>query len=133
MNSLFLCFSIFLFHSDYIEGELVEFARHNPGIAIYLHPRLRRAPTIRGEFCMNLHHINYSAVSPIYVFDYTFNFAVNGKFQTTSCAKMSSADISKWVEFFRSRSGYDLVRVRKTQLTTHPSIQVHSHFFDSIL
>lgn len=53
LNKFFFELSIICSYSDYIEGELVEFARRNPGIAIYLHPRLRRAPTIRGEYCMN--------------------------------------------------------------------------------
>lgn len=36
---------------DYVERELVHYARANPGVVVYLKPRRHRAPAIKAEYC----------------------------------------------------------------------------------
>ncbi|XP_053655125.1 large ribosomal subunit protein mL43 isoform X2 [Cherax quadricarinatus] len=83
---------------EYIEKELIEFARVNPGVVVYLKPRRHRSPCLKAEY-------------------------LNGGEEYISCHRMTNEDIVKWVEYLRTRSGYPVERLRKYQHTDHPSIQ----------
>lgn len=36
---------------DFIENDLVEFAKSNPGVVVYVKPRRHRGPVIVAEYC----------------------------------------------------------------------------------
>ena len=38
---------------EFIEKDIVEFAKKNPGTAVYLKPRRHRAPVVVAEYCKN--------------------------------------------------------------------------------
>ena len=41
----------FIFYREFIEKDVVQFAKENPGTAIYLKPRRHRTPVIVAEYC----------------------------------------------------------------------------------
>lgn len=40
---------------DYIENNLVDFAKNNPGVVVYVKPRRHRSPVIVAEYCKSTH------------------------------------------------------------------------------
>ena len=36
---------------EFIENDLVNFAKENPGVVVYVKPRRHRAPVVVGEYC----------------------------------------------------------------------------------
>ncbi|XP_042892333.1 39S ribosomal protein L43, mitochondrial-like [Penaeus japonicus] len=83
---------------EFIEKDLIHFAKENPGVVVYLKPRRHRAPCLKAEY-------------------------LNGGEEYISAHNLSSRDIKKWVEYLRMRSGNPVERLRKYQHTDHPSIQ----------
>ncbi|KAG7157672.1 39S ribosomal protein L43, mitochondrial-like [Homarus americanus] len=83
---------------DFIEKDLIEFARMNPGVVVYLKPRRHRSSCLKAEY-------------------------LNGGEEYISAHKQSSEEIKKWVEYLRTQSGYSVERLRKYQHTDRPSIQ----------
>lgn len=45
---------LFCFNRQYIDTEVVQFARDNPGVAVYVRYRPRRHPRLIGEFCKSI-------------------------------------------------------------------------------
>ncbi|GFT57830.1 39S ribosomal protein L43, mitochondrial [Nephila pilipes] len=83
---------------EYIEKDLVDFAKANPGVVIYLKPRRIGPPSITMEY-------------------------LNGQSHYRSFPKRSREDVVKWVEFARTQSGLPISRFIKNQHTENPSIQ----------
>ncbi|KAG0693828.1 39S ribosomal protein L43, mitochondrial [Chionoecetes opilio] len=83
---------------EYIEKELVGFARDNPGVVVYVKPRRHRSPCLKAEY-------------------------LNGGEEYMSTQNHTCEDVHKWVAYLRGRSGYPTERIRKYQHTDHPSIQ----------
>ncbi|KAH9380374.1 hypothetical protein HPB48_014541 [Haemaphysalis longicornis] len=83
---------------EYIERELVDFARDNPGVVVYLKPRRHRDPYIVAEY-------------------------LNGERDMMRANHLSASELVKWVDHFRTRSGVPIVRVIKYWNTNHPSVQ----------
>ncbi|XP_064477996.1 large ribosomal subunit protein mL43-like [Ornithodoros turicata] len=83
---------------EYIEKEAVDFARKNPGVALYLRPRRHRDPVLVAEY-------------------------LNGEREHIRAADYSCEEMVKWVEYLRTRSGMPVVKLRKYFHTDHPSIQ----------
>ncbi|XP_055937824.1 39S ribosomal protein L43, mitochondrial-like [Argiope bruennichi] len=83
---------------EYIEKDLVDFARSNPGVVVYLKPRRVGPPSITMEY-------------------------LNGNTQYLSFPKKSRDEIVKWVEFARTQSGFPISRFIKRHHTDTPSIQ----------
>ncbi|KAK9729226.1 Mitochondrial ribosomal protein L51 / S25 / CI-B8 domain [Popillia japonica] len=84
---------------DFIEKELVDFAKDNPGTVVYLKPRRHRAPVIIAEY-------------------------LNGERQYVNCHNYTSEEVSKWLNLLRTQAGNnDNIRLRKLWHTDHPSIQ----------
>lgn len=83
---------------EYIEKELVDFARQNPGIVVYLKPRRHRDPHIVAEY-------------------------LNGERDDLRVNDHSCEELVKWIEHLRTRSGFPIVKLRKFWHTDHPSIQ----------
>jgi large subunit ribosomal protein L43 len=84
---------------DFIETELVDFAKNNPGIVVYLKPRRHRTAVISAEF-------------------------LNGEKQWISCRNLTKEEITKWLTLLKTQSGnHQGMRLRKLIHTDHPSIQ----------
>lgn len=83
---------------EYIEKDLMDFVRENPGVVVYLKPRYISIPSITAEY-------------------------LNGQTAYESFPRKSRDEIVKWVEYLRMRSGLPIARYIKHQQTYHPSIQ----------
>ncbi|XP_045505854.1 39S ribosomal protein L43, mitochondrial [Colias croceus] len=84
---------------DFIEQDLVDFAKQNPGVVVYLKPRRHRSPVVVAEY-------------------------LNGDRVWMSVHQKTHSEITKWIENLRTQQG-DIAstRLRKYQYTDHPSIQ----------
>ncbi|OWF49521.1 39S ribosomal protein L43, mitochondrial-like [Mizuhopecten yessoensis] len=97
-------------HSDslgmrnFVEHHLMDFSKMNPGVVVYVKPRRHRPPRIVATF-------------------------LNGNTQTFNVSSLPKEDICKWVEAMRTRSGVEVMRIRKTWHTDTPSIQGPWHPF----
>ncbi|XP_026749412.1 39S ribosomal protein L43, mitochondrial [Galleria mellonella] len=84
---------------DYIEQDLVDFAKQNPGVVVYLKPRRHRSPVVVAEY-------------------------LNGDRVWMSMHNKSQSEVTKWIEVLRTQQGdVSGTRLRKFQYTDHPSIQ----------
>lgn len=91
---------------EFIENHLLDFTRKNPGIVVYLKPRRHRKPVLYAEY-------------------------LNGNRETFSVENQSKEEISKWIEYMRTRSGAQIQRLRKPWHTENPSIQGVWHPFSN--
>ncbi|XP_055342925.1 39S ribosomal protein L43, mitochondrial-like [Paramacrobiotus metropolitanus] len=89
---------------DFIEYDLLDFARRNPGIVVYLQPKRHQFPRLHAEY-------------------------LNGRKEDLTAPNYSREEIMKWVDYMRCRSGFEIVRFIKDQTTHHPSIQGPWHPF----
>ncbi|KAF6037271.1 mRpL43 [Bugula neritina] len=83
---------------DFIENGLVDFAKNNPSVAVYAQVKRHRSPALVAEY-------------------------LNGKTHIIPVAEKEAAELLEWLDFLRTRSGEDLIRMRKSQHTFSPSIQ----------
>ncbi|XP_011496773.1 PREDICTED: 39S ribosomal protein L43, mitochondrial [Ceratosolen solmsi marchali] len=84
---------------DFIEYDLINYAKENPGVVVYVKPRRHRGPVIKAEY-------------------------LNGQTHWICCRKFSREDIIKYMELVRTQS-FDgsTLRLRKFWHTEFPSIQ----------
>lgn len=83
----------------FIEHDLVEYARENPGVVVYIKPRRHRSPVIVAEY-------------------------LNGGTQWMCVANYSRDDVIKWMELMRTQIHDSAsLRLRKLWHTDFPSIQ----------
>nr|CAG4648949.1 EOG090X0FS9 [Polyphemus pediculus] len=83
---------------DFIESDLINFAKSNPATAVYLKPRRHRAPVMIAEY-------------------------LNGEREHFSCENFSKEELGKWISYLNTRSGIPSMRFRKYQHTDYPTIQ----------
>ncbi|XP_016946909.1 39S ribosomal protein L43, mitochondrial [Drosophila biarmipes] len=84
---------------DFIENHLVDFAKENPGIVVYVKPRRHRTPVLVGEY-------------------------LNGEREWMSCRNSTQEEISKWIDLLKTQNGSSSsLRLRKMWHTDVPSIQ----------
>lgn len=83
---------------EYIEKDLIDFAKSNPGVVIYLKPRRIGPPSITAEY-------------------------LNGQTHYRAFPKVPRDEILKYVEYFRTQAGYSTSRIIKNIHTDTPSIQ----------
>nr|CAG4645188.1 EOG090X0FS9 [Leptodora kindtii] len=83
---------------DFIENDLLDFAKSNSGTAIYLKPRRHRSAVMVAEY-------------------------LNGEREHMSCHNFSREEVMKWLGYLRTRSGIPVMRYRKYQHTDYPTIQ----------
>ncbi|KAK3606070.1 hypothetical protein CHS0354_006419 [Potamilus streckersoni] len=89
---------------DFIENYLLDFAKSNPGIVMYLRPRRHKHPHLRAEY-------------------------LNGYKESIPVANMSKDEVAQWLGILRGRTGVQIVRLRKPWHTDNPSIQGIWHPF----
>lgn len=82
----------------FVETKLVDTAKLNPGCVIYVKPRLFKTPVMKAEY-------------------------LNGKEHYINFFRMGCAEIEAWIQWFLTRSGYDMIRLRRDITTYKPSIQ----------
>ncbi|UYV83699.1 MRPL43 [Cordylochernes scorpioides] len=83
---------------EFMEKHLIDFAKENPGVVIYLKPRRHRKPVIEAQY-------------------------LNGYTQSIYCDHISENDMLAYVNYMRTRSGSQISRLRKLNHTETPSIQ----------
>ncbi|XP_073997621.1 mitochondrial ribosomal protein L43 [Rhodnius prolixus] len=83
---------------EFIESELIDFARNNPGVVVYVKPRRHRGPTLTAEY-------------------------LNGNTDYIYCRNFSKEEVYKWLHLLTTRSGKDIMRYRKLWHTDSPSVQ----------
>lgn len=55
-------FVVLIFTSDFLETDLIDFAKVNPGIVVYVKPRRHRGPVMVAEYRQ---YFRYSSVSKL--------------------------------------------------------------------
>lgn len=70
---------------EWIQDEVVDFSRQNPGVVVYLKPRRHKSPVMVCEYLNNTYHWM------------SFN-------------KMSKREISWWIDYHLTRSGQPVMR-----------------------
>lgn len=83
---------------DFIEHDIVDFARANPGVALYLKPRRKQTPVLIAEY-------------------------LNGSRHWFSMHNFTRDELKQWLDFYVNRSGAPIQRFRKPHHTDWPSIQ----------
>ncbi|XP_023345755.1 39S ribosomal protein L43, mitochondrial [Eurytemora carolleeae] len=83
---------------SFIEQDIVQFAKDNPGVVIYLKPRRHRSPVLVAEF-------------------------LNGERHWQSLNNYTNNEVSAYFDVYRSHSGREYSDQFKNTYTDHPSIQ----------
>lgn len=89
---------------EFVEREVTDFARRNPGVVIYVNVQRCSAPTVVAEY-------------------------LNGAVREESVQSKSADEIAALVQKLASQSGLDVIRIRKPYHTDTPSIQGQWHPF----
>merc|ERR1712071_158633 len=87
---------------QYIQQDVVQFAKHNPSCVVYLKPRRHRSPVIVAEF-------------------------LNGQRQWQSLKGFTCEEVGAWVDYYRTHSGREFMDQFKMHYTDHASIQGYWH------
>ncbi|XP_005303530.1 large ribosomal subunit protein mL43 [Chrysemys picta bellii] len=88
----------------YIEEKVLDFAKQNPGIVVYVTPQKCRTPTVVAEY-------------------------LNGAVREEIIADKTVAEITQLVQKLANQSGLEIIRIRKPFHTDNPSIQGQWHPF----
>lgn len=83
---------------EFIEKDIVEFARENPSCALYLKPRRNRVPVIVAEY-------------------------LNGEKHRMVINKCKRQEVKEWMDVFRNSSGKEYQVQLKYEHSDYPSIQ----------
>ncbi|XP_077205685.1 large ribosomal subunit protein mL43 [Paroedura picta] len=89
---------------DYIEEKVVDFARQNPGIVLYVCPKRSTIPTLEAEY-------------------------LNGTVEVKTLTRKSADEIAEIIQLLANQSGLEIIRIRKPFHTDNPSIQGQWHPF----
>lgn len=84
----------------FIETRLVDTARVNPGCVLYVKPRIMKSPCLKAEY-------------------------LNGEDHYLNLYQMSSAQVEAWINWYLTRSGYQIYKLNRNITTYNPSIQGH--------
>ncbi|XP_038266096.1 39S ribosomal protein L43, mitochondrial isoform X2 [Dermochelys coriacea] len=88
----------------YIEEKVLDFAKQNPGVVVYVTPQKCRSPTVVAEY-------------------------LNGAVREEIIADKTVAEITQLVQKLANQSGLEIIRIRKPFHTDNPSIQGQWHPF----
>ncbi|KAM3934256.1 large ribosomal subunit protein mL43 [Leptodactylus fuscus] len=89
---------------EYIEEKVVDFAKQNPGIVVYISPKPCRVPKLVGEY-------------------------LNGSVREEDINSKTAEEIAQLIQKMANQSGLDIIRIRKPYHTDNPSIQGQWHPF----
>uniref|UniRef100_A0A8C3SS52 Large ribosomal subunit protein mL43 n=1 Tax=Chelydra serpentina TaxID=8475 RepID=A0A8C3SS52_CHESE len=88
----------------YIEEKVLDFAKQNPGVVVYVTPQKCRSPTVVAEY-------------------------LNGAVREEIIADKTVDEITQLVQKLANQSGLEIIRIRKPFHTDNPSIQGQWHPF----
>ncbi|XP_032651636.1 large ribosomal subunit protein mL43 [Chelonoidis abingdonii] len=88
----------------YVEEKVLDFAKQNPGVVVYVTPQKCRSPTVVAEY-------------------------LNGAVREEIIADKTVAEITQLVQKLANQSGLEIIRIRKPFHTDNPSIQGQWHPF----
>ncbi|CAJ0944636.1 unnamed protein product [Ranitomeya imitator] len=91
-------------YREYIEEKVVDFAKQNPGIVVYVSPKPCRVPKLVAEY-------------------------LNGSIREEPINSKTAEEIAQLIQKMASQSGLDIIRIRKPYHTDSPSIQGQWHPF----
>ncbi|XP_015265839.1 PREDICTED: 39S ribosomal protein L43, mitochondrial [Gekko japonicus] len=89
---------------EYVEEKVVDFARQNPGIVLYVCPKKSRVPTIEAEY-------------------------LNGTVEVKPLTSKTADEVAEIIQTLANQSGLEIMRIRKPFHTDNPSIQGQWHPF----
>ncbi|XP_077313029.1 large ribosomal subunit protein mL43 [Lithobates pipiens] len=89
---------------EFIEEKIVDFAKQNPSVVLYVNPKPCRIPKLVGEY-------------------------LNGTVREEAINSKTAAQITELVQKMANQSGLEIIRIRKPQHTDNPSIQGQWHPF----
>ncbi|ELK35640.1 39S ribosomal protein L43, mitochondrial, partial [Myotis davidii] len=89
---------------EFVEQEVADFARQNPGVVIYVNARPCHVPRVVAEY-------------------------LNGAVREESLNSKSVEEITALVKKLATQSGLDIIRIRKPFHTDSPSVQGQWHPF----
>ncbi|WAR21511.1 RM43-like protein [Mya arenaria] len=88
----------------FVEEDLLDFTRGNPGVVFYIKPRRHKKPLLTAEY-------------------------LNGYKEQIEVSRCSKDEIAQWVGLMKGRSGTQIMKLRKEWHTDTPSIQGTWHPF----
>lgn len=50
---------IFIIYRSFLEHDLIDYAKHNSGVVVYVKPRRHRNPVIKAEYCKFIYYLLY--------------------------------------------------------------------------
>jgi len=83
---------------EFIESDIIQFAKENPHVALYLKPRRNRSPVVVAEY-------------------------LNGERHWQSCHAYSKQELTEWLDVLRNASGKEFQVQQKYEFTDNPSVQ----------
>ncbi|XP_029466117.1 39S ribosomal protein L43, mitochondrial [Rhinatrema bivittatum] len=89
---------------DFIEEKVVDFAKQNPSIVVYVTPKRCRVPKLIAEY-------------------------LNGAVKEEDINSKTADEIMQLIQKMATQSGLDIIRIRKPYHTDSPSIQGQWHPF----
>uniref|UniRef100_A0A8C5R7B3 Large ribosomal subunit protein mL43 n=1 Tax=Leptobrachium leishanense TaxID=445787 RepID=A0A8C5R7B3_9ANUR len=89
---------------EFIEEKVLDFAKANPSVVLYVSPEKCRVPKLVAEY-------------------------LNGSVREEGLNRMSADDIHQLIQKMANQSGLEIIRIRKPQHTDNPSIQGQWHAF----
>jgi len=92
---------------EFIEKDIVEFAKKNPGTAIYLKPRRHRTPVVVAEY-------------------------LNGEKLWQGLNREDYDVVSEWIDYYKNHSGKNYLVQKKYEYTENPTIQGMWHPFVNV-
>ncbi|XP_069826925.1 large ribosomal subunit protein mL43 [Dendropsophus ebraccatus] len=89
---------------EFIEEKVVDFAKQNPGIVVYISPKPCRVPKLVGEY-------------------------LNGSIREVDINSKTAEELAQLIQKMSQQSGLEIIRIRKPYHTDNPSIQGQWHPF----
>ncbi|XP_072283365.1 large ribosomal subunit protein mL43 [Pyxicephalus adspersus] len=89
---------------EFIEEKIVDFAKANPGVVLYVEPKPCSVPKLVAEY-------------------------LNGTVREEAVNRKTGEEIAELVQKMASQSGLEIIRIRNPQHTDNPSIQGQWHPF----
>uniref|UniRef100_A0A914WAB3 Large ribosomal subunit protein mL43 n=1 Tax=Plectus sambesii TaxID=2011161 RepID=A0A914WAB3_9BILA len=83
---------------QFIEHDLLDFARENPVVVVYVQPVRHKLPMLVGEY-------------------------LNGRTASTLVKNMDRDEVARHVNYLRTRSGQRIVQFERDEATNNPSVQ----------
>ncbi|XP_043569003.1 39S ribosomal protein L43, mitochondrial isoform X1 [Chiloscyllium plagiosum] len=105
---------------EFIEEGVVDFAKQNPGVVMYVTAKQCNVPKLVGEYLLEKLHTSSVAFSLSLMWSLT---VVNGSMREEPLNRKTAEQVGQLIQKMASQSGLDIIRIRKPYHTDNPSIQ----------